>query len=177
MPAAGRISLDAAKKDKLFYLVANVVIVRDDGRCLLLRRSEREAVHPGKWCMPGGKLEWGDLDLANPTRMNGDVIDFEDAVEDLLVREAKEESGVDIGRDLAYVNSVAFIRPDGVPVLLVKFAARYLGGAVALEKGSFTDHAWVTAEESRTMDCIEGIPEELVRASASFAAARETAPA
>ena len=57
MPAE-RISLDRAKSDKLFYVVANVVVWRsDDGRCLLLRRSAQEKVHPGKWCVPGGKLE------------------------------------------------------------------------------------------------------------------------
>jgi 8-oxo-dGTP pyrophosphatase MutT (NUDIX family) len=63
MPA-GRISLDRAKPDKLFYLVANVVIRRpEDGRYLLLQRASDEAVHGGQWCFPGGKLEWSDLDV------------------------------------------------------------------------------------------------------------------
>lgn len=161
MPAV-KISTDHAKRDKLFYFVANVVIVREeDGRCLILRRSEDERVHPGKWCVPGGKLEWDDLDLENPTRRNGDVLDFQDAVEDLLAREAKEEAGVDIDRRLVYVNSVAFVRPDGIPVILVKFAARYKGGEVRLEQGAFTEYAWVDAEEVRSYDCIQGIPSEV----------------
>ena len=47
--------------------------------------------------------------------MNGDVIDFEDAVEDLLIRECKEEASVDINpKNLRYINSVAFVRPDGI---------------------------------------------------------------
>jgi len=168
---AKAIGLDAAKDDKLFYLVANVVVVRGDGRCLILRRSDDEKVHPGKWCVPGGKLEWADLPLERPTRMNGAVLDFEDAVEDLLAREAKEESGVEIGRDLAYVNSVAYVRPDGIPVLLVKFAAPYAGGEVRLELGSFTDHAWVNAEEVKEYDCIRGIPGEVAKASSLIRAA------
>jgi len=53
-----KISLDNAKKDKLFYFVANVIIYRDsDKKCLILKRSETEKVHPNKYCVPGGKLE------------------------------------------------------------------------------------------------------------------------
>ncbi|MDP2641579.1 MAG: NUDIX domain-containing protein [Candidatus Yanofskybacteria bacterium] len=161
MPAE-KISLQNAKEDKLFYFVANVVVYREsDSRCLILKRSEQEKVHPGKYCVPGGKLEWNQLDIAKPTRMNGDVLDFENAVETLLVRETKEEAGIDIEGDLKYMNSVAFIRPDGIPVILVKFAAKYKSGAVELEKGSFSDYAWVNEDEAREYECIQGIPEEI----------------
>jgi len=55
---AENISLDNAKQNKLFYIVANVVIYREsDQRCLILKRSETEKVHPSKYCVPGGKLE------------------------------------------------------------------------------------------------------------------------
>ncbi|MFC1732701.1 NUDIX domain-containing protein [candidate division KSB1 bacterium] len=156
------ISIDKAKKDKLFYFVANVVIYRaEDARCLILKRDEREIAHPGRWAVPGGKYEWKDMPVDKPTRINGDVLDFEDAVEDLLVRESKEEANVDVDTKLHYINSVAFIRPDNVPVMLVKFAARYLGGDVVPEKGGFTDFAWVNAEEIKKYECIDGIPEEV----------------
>jgi 8-oxo-dGTP pyrophosphatase MutT (NUDIX family) len=164
MPAS-HISLGKAKSDKLFYFVANVLVYREsDRRCLLLKRSETETAHPGKWAFPGGKLEWADLDLANPSRLNGEVIDFENAVEDLLARETLEEAGVtiDTGR-FEYINSVAFVRPDGIPVVLLKFAAPYVSGDVAVEEGAFTDHAWASLEELKAYDCIEGIPEEVAK--------------
>ncbi len=161
MPAAA-ISLEKADPSKLLYFVANVVVYREsDGRCLILKRSAREKVHPEKYCVPGGKLEWRDLDVTKPTRLNGDVLDFQDAVEKLLAREAAEEAGIAIHPDLRYVNSVAFVRPDGIPVILVKFAARYAGGDVRLEAGSFTDFAWVNDSEVRSYDCIQGRPEEV----------------
>ena len=139
MPAS-KISLDNAKKNKLFYFVANVVVYReDDGRCLILKRDEREKVHPGRYAVPGGKLEWENLDLKNPTRINGDVLDWENTVEKLLVREVKEEAGIEIGDDLIYINDVVFVRPDEIPVVLVKFAAKYKSGDVKLEQGAFTD--------------------------------------
>ena len=164
MPAE-KISIDNAKKDKLFYFVANVVVYREsDGKCLILKRDPREKAHPGKYAVPGGKLEWQNLDMANPTRMNGEIFDFQDAVEDLLKREVFEEAGIEIHDDLTYINSVAFIRPDETPVVLVKFCAKYKSGDVVLEEGGFTDHRWVNAEEAKQHDCIKGIPEEVEQA-------------
>ncbi|MDD5032040.1 MAG: NUDIX hydrolase [Patescibacteria group bacterium] len=163
MPATG-ISLDKAKKNKLFYFVANVVVYREsDKRCLILKRDEREKVHPGKYAVPGGKLEWEDFDISRPTRINGDSLDFENAVEDLLVRETKEEAGVEIESKLKYINSVAFIRPDGIPVVLVKFAAKYKGGEVKPEVGGFTDYGWVNEDEVEKYDCIKGLKEEVAQ--------------
>lgn len=168
MPAE-KISLQNAKEDKLFYFVANVVVYREsDGRCLILKRSEHEKVNAGKWCVPGGKLEWAQLDITKPTKMNGNVLDFEDAVEELLVRETKEEAGIVIERELRYINSVAFVRPDGIPTILIKFATKHKKGDVVLEDGAFIDHAWVNEEEARKYECIQGIPEEIAKATEIF---------
>lgn len=162
MPA-DKISIVNAKKEKLFYFVANVVVYREeDSRCLILKRSGREKVHPGKYAVPGGKLEWKDFDLLNPTRFNGEVLDFEDSVEDLLKREVLEEAGIEIQDGLTYLNSVAFVRPDEIPVILVKFAAKYKQGEVVLED-AFVDYAWVNADEVKNYDCILGIKEEVIK--------------
>lgn len=161
---AEKISIDEAKKDKLFYFVANVVVYREeDAKCLILKRDEREKVHPGKWAVPGGKLEWKDLPLDKPTRMNGDVIDFENSVEELLKRETMEEANAEIETNLHFINSVTFVRPDGIPVVLVKFAAKYKGGEIVPEKGSFTEYAWVDEKEVKEYDCIQGVHEEVAR--------------
>jgi len=161
MPAK-EISIEKAKKDKLFYFVANAVVYREhDGRCLILKRSAHEKAHPGKWATPGGKMEWVDFDITRPTRMNGDVIDFENSIEDLLRREIKEEAGLEVEDDFRYINSNTFIRPDGIPVVLVKFAVQYRLGEVTIEKESFDDFAWVNQEEAEEYDRIEGIAEEI----------------
>ena len=162
MAKAKKISLKNAKENKLFYFVANIIIFRSkDKRCLILKRHEREIVHPGKYAVPGGKLEWEDLNLKKPTRHNGDVLDFENMISKLLVREAKEEAGVNIEKEIYFINDVTFIRPDGIPVVLVKFAAQYKSGKVKLEKGSFTDYAWVNEKEVKNYSCIEGISREI----------------
>jgi len=161
MPA-DHISIDDAKQDKLFYFVANVIVYRaSDSRCLLLKRDERETTHGGKYGFPGGKLEWNNLDLNAPTRIDGDVLDFEDSIEDLIRRELLEEAGITIDSQLTYINSTTFVRPDGIPVVLVKFAATYKSGEVKLEKGAFTDYAWANEYEVDQYDCIHGIPAEV----------------
>ncbi|KHO54749.1 MAG: NUDIX hydrolase [archaeon GW2011_AR21] len=170
MPAKS-ISLENAKKDKLFYFVANVVIFRDsDKKCLILKRSKSEKVHPGKYAVPGGKLEWKNLDITNPTRLNGEVLDFENSVEELLKREVFEEAGIEIFSELEYINSVAFVRPDEIPVILVKFAARFKSGEVVPEKGAFSGFAWVSEKEVKDFDCILGIPEEVEKTVSIFTA-------
>jgi len=168
MPAT-KISLDNAKKNKLFYFVANVVIYRQsDKKCLILKRDPREIVHPNKYGVPGGKLEWNQMDINHPTRINGDVLDFQDAVEQLLAREAREEAGVEIEKELKYINSVSFVRPDEIPVILIKFAAKYKNGEVVPEPGSFVDFAWVDENEVKDYDCILGISEEVKKAIELF---------
>ena len=163
MPAE-KISIDNAKKNKLFYFVANAVVYREnDKRCLILKRDEREIAHPGKYGTPGGKLEWENLDIKKPTRMNGDIFDFENAVEALLKREVLEEAGIEIQDHFQYINSNAFIRPDETPVVLIKLAVKYKRGEVKPEKGGFTDYAWVNEKEVENYDCIKGIPEEIAK--------------
>ena len=168
---ADKIKLDKAKTDKLFYFVANVVVFREeDGRCLIMKRDKREKVHPSKYAVLGGKLEWKDLDIDNPTRINGDVLDYENAIEDLLKREVFEEAGIEIENNLQYINSVAFIRPDGTPVVMVKFAAKYAGGEVVLEPGGFTEYQWVDGKEVMKYECIDGIQKEVKRTIELFTA-------
>lgn len=163
MPA-DKVSVEHAKPDKLFYFVCTVIpFRREDGRCLILKRDEREKVHPGMWGVPGGKLEHGDLDLANPSRLNGDVADFEGKVADLLRREAHEEAGITLGDDFRLLGDIVFVRPDRIPVVMLQFGAEYAGGEVVLEEGAFTDSAWVTAEEVQQYDCIDGIQSEVTK--------------
>ncbi len=164
MPAT-KISIEKAKSDKLFYFVANALIYREnDSRCLILKRSEREIAHPGRYGVCGGKLEWKDLPRETPDHINGDILDYNDAIEKLIYREAKEESGVEIYSEIKYMNSKAFIRPDGVPVIMVKFSAKYKSGEVIPEEGAFTDFAWVNEEEVKDYPCIDGIAQEVIDA-------------
>src|SRR4051812_2620229 len=112
-----QISLEKAKQHKLFYFVVTGTIYNPKlKKCLILQRSKKEIAHPGLWGVTGGKLEWADLENNPPTRQNFDILDWEGLVEKLIVREAKEESGLDV-EDPRYLDSVVFLRPDKVPVV------------------------------------------------------------
>ena len=162
------ITLDKAKPGKLFYVVATGIVYRD-GRCLLLQRSKTETAHGGKWGPVGGKLEHKDLLATPPTRMNGDVVDWEHMVEDLLRREAKEECGLDVS-DSRYLDSVVFRRPDGVPVVCMKFACRGSAGDVVFP-AEFDASAWVDASTVDDLDCILGVPDEVKKTIEVFSRA------
>lgn len=161
------ISLDNAKPNKLFYFVATSVIYHPRlKKCLILQRSRTEKVHPLVWGVTGGKMEWEDL-LANKiTRMNIDVPNWEGLVETLVKREAKEESGLVVG-DLHYLEDVVFLRPDKVPVVCIKFAAKYKSGKVKMAP-EFEDYAWVNERELKKFHHMDGIDREVKRTMAIF---------
>ena len=72
-----------------------------------------------------------------------------------------EEAGIEIKGPLHYINNVAYVRPDGIPTLLIKFAAQYQSGEVAVEQSSFTGYTWANAQEAAALPCIAGIAEEV----------------
>lgn len=162
-----KISLKNAKQEKLFYFVVTGVIFRSsDRRCLILKRSKNEVTHPELWGVVGGKLEWQDLKEGKITRWNFDVPNWEEAIEDLLYREAEEESGLKV-QDPRYLTSVAFVRPDGIPAICPKFALRYKSGKVK-PAPEFEDSAWVNEKEIKTYKLIKGIDKEIAMTIAAY---------
>ncbi|MDP3733595.1 MAG: NUDIX domain-containing protein [Nanoarchaeota archaeon] len=143
------------KPEKAHYVVATAIVIKD-GKYLLLKRAPRETAYPGKWSVPGGKLERKDYEQKPK--------DSEDAWyhigEKLVQREVMEEAGIAI-KDVKYATSLTFIRPDNIPVVVLSYFADYDHGEVTLQDQSHTDYAWVTVEEAKDYDLIPGIYEEL----------------
>ncbi len=155
-----KISLDKAKSEKLFYFVVTGIIYHPKlEKCLILQRSSKETAHPGLWGVIGGKLEWKDLQNTPPSRQNFDITDWEGMVEQLIAREAFEESGLKVG-DAHYLDSVVYLRPDNVPVVCCKFAVRYKSGKVKIAP-EFDGYAWVDARTVKTHKTIQGIDKEV----------------
>jgi len=94
----------------IYYLGQKVVagaIVVEDGRVLLTRR----AIHPafGKWTFPGGYVDWGET------------------VDGAAVRETLEETGLTVKLE----RLVGVYSYPGTPTVIVVYAARMTGGALA----------------------------------------------
>ncbi len=143
------------KPEKAHYVVATAIIIKD-GKYLLLKRSPHETAYPNMWTVPGGKLERKDYE-SKPK-------DSEDAWyevgERLVEREVMEEAGIKI-KDIRYATSLAFIRPDNIPVVIISYFAHHAEGEVTLKDAGLVESAWVSLEEAKGYDLIPGIYEEI----------------
>ena len=141
-------------EDKAHYLAITVIIVKD-GKYLITKRADWEKNMPGKWTVPGGKLEKSDyINTPKDTSEH-----WYNIFEKVAKREVKEEVNLDINH-IGYVTSLAFIGNKNIPFIVVSLYADWAGGEVKLED-SMTEFAWISADEVSKYDLIEGIDEEI----------------
>ena len=141
-------------KNQAHYVTATVILVRE-GKFLIAKRADWEKAFPGKWTVPGGKLEVLDYVL----REKDTGSHWYNVIEDLSKREVKEEVGLDI-KNLDYVTSLVYIRSDKIPSSIIILWAESIEGDVRL-CNALTEYKWVSLEEAKGYDLIEGIYEEL----------------
>ena len=139
---------------RLHFVVATAIIIKD-GRFLIAKRAPHEKAYPNKWTVPGGKLVLNEYQAMPKTTNDAwyGIIDW------LLRKEIKEETNFEIHRPY-YLTDLTFVRPDGYPVVTLSYWARYKNGEIKLCK-DLTEHAWVTVEEAKVYDLIEGIWDEI----------------
>ena len=142
-------------RQKELHRVASTAIIRKHGKYLILRRNPNKKVFPGRWTVPGGGLETDDY--VNTPKTTTDAWYF--AVENSLRREIKEETGLGVGK-MEYLLDLVFIRPDNIPVVTLSYYCDYKSGEVKLNEEN-TDSKWVSAEEAKNYDLIEGILTEI----------------
>ena len=80
--------------------------------------------------------------------------------EKVLQKEIKEETNLQI-KNINYVSSLVFIRPNGYSTIIVSMSGEFLNGEIKLQEDELTDYAWVTLEEAKNYDLIENIYEQL----------------
>ncbi len=139
--------------------VAITAIIVKDGKFLITRRSPKKKRFPGKWTVPGGKMETSDyLKLPKDTEFY-----WYNVLEKTLRREVKEEVGIDID-NIEYVTSLATVHNDGSPSLVISCVADYAGGDITLQLDESDEHAWVDLDEAKGYDLLDGIYDELIMA-------------
>src|ERR1700722_12002312 len=139
----------------LFEVVVTAIVVRD-GRFLIMRRSKNKKRFPGRWTVPGGHLETADF--ASAPKDSAEY--WYNVLEKALRREVREEAGIEI-EHIEYVTSLATVHDDKAPSLVVSCLAEYAGGEVVLQTEETDQFAWVTLDEARGYDLIDGIYDEL----------------
>jgi 8-oxo-dGTP pyrophosphatase MutT (NUDIX family) len=140
--------------EKAHYIVVTGIILKN-ARFLITKRAPTEKAFPNKWTVPGGKLELTDY----AKRPKDTSSHWYNIFENLLKREVMEETGLKI-KNIRYLTSLSYIRSDGIPTLIASFFADHQEGEVKLCP-ALTEHAWVTLEEAKNYDLIDGIYEEL----------------
>lgn len=103
------------------YVVAGVV-VKQNGKYLMVQEKKPEA--NGLWNLPAGRLEEGET------------------IEELAVREAKEESGYDV----ELIRRLAIFNESGNVACKHAFLAKIVGGELRVPE-DMLDVKWFTYEE------------------------------
>lgn len=140
--------------EKAHYVVATCILVRD-GKYLIAKRAPTEKAFPNLWTVPGGTLESKDY----KTRPFDTSCQWYNIFEDVCRREVEEEVGIKVSK-IKYLTSLVFIRPDNIPTVIASMFAHTECEAVRLSE-ELTQHAWVTLEEAKNYELIDGIYEEL----------------
>ena len=140
---------------ELHRIVTTVIIYNDDGQFLITKRSPDKKAYPNKWTVPGGGLTIDDY--INTPKTTGDAWYY--ALTESMHRELKEETNVIIDK-VRYLLDTTFIRPDNIPVIILSYYAHYVSGEIKLDEDSVA-FAWITPEEAKHYDLIEGIAEEI----------------
>ncbi|MFH1175623.1 MAG: NUDIX domain-containing protein [bacterium] len=142
-------------QNKELHRITATAIIHKDGKYLITRRALNKKAFPGKWTVPGGGLETDDYTNipANKSGLWYNVVDK------ALRREIKEEVNLEVGK-LDYLLDIAFIRPDGIPAIILSYYAPYKTGEVKLDNDSI-EYVWVSFEEAKNYDLIDGILEEI----------------
>lgn len=141
--------------DKELHRVTSTCIIHKDGKYLLIQRSLSKKAFPGKWTVPGGGLmtdDYVNLPASGAGQWYGAIVNS-------LRREVREETNLEVGK-LNFLVDIAFMRPDGVPVVVLSYFADHQSGEIKLDEDSI-NHVWVTYEEAKNYDLIEGIIDEI----------------
>ena len=147
--------------NKLLHEIVITAIIQKKCKYLITKRSPNKKRFPGMWTVPGGKLEVSDyINMPKETEHY-----WYNVLEKVLAREVMEEVGLEI-ENVRSVTSLATIHKDGAPSLVISCLADYKGGKVKLQKEETDKCEWVSVEEAKDYELIDGIYDEIVMADA-----------
>ena len=140
---------------RLHFVVITGIVVKD-GKFLIVKRAAHEKAFPNMWTVPGGKFVYSEY---SKLPYKTDFPQWYNVADWVLKKEIKEEANVEIEKP-EYLCDIVFVRPDGFPVVTLSYWAHYKSGEAKPGK-DLTDAVWVTLEEAKKYDLIDGIWDEI----------------
>ncbi len=99
--------------NKIYSVIVNAIVYKDN-KVLISQRSFEEEHEPGKWTIPGGKVENEETEE--------EVFNI---VEKTIKKEVMEEVGVEIEDEVLLVENNTFRRSNGQMVLALIFLCKW----------------------------------------------------
>lgn len=97
------------------HLILVNAVVEKKGKILVSQRSFEEVHEPGKWTIPGGKVERSKIEEWN-------------VIENTLKKETLEETGIKIHNQVKLITNNTFIRSTGQHVVCLVFLCKWKSG-------------------------------------------------
>ena len=115
---------------------AHALIINDQNKVLITKRSESDGYMPLLWDLPGGSIEIGET------------------VEEALIREVKEETNIDIlPVKPVYVHTDLSFIPHNHNIQIV-YKCVCNGGDILLDPEEHVDYQWVEYNDIPKYKCI-----------------------
>ena len=125
--------------ERKFGVATKAIIRNDDGKYLVLYKSETEEISPNEIDIPGGRMKFGEN------------------AEESLMREIEEEIGINI--EIIKPSRVWGFVKDNLHLVGITFLAKYIDGEFKLS-GEHTKHEWIDKETIITGEYPKWIKEE-----------------
>jgi len=108
--------------------VVSACLIKKNNKYLLVQEAQPKAY--GLWNLPAGHVDKGET------------------IHDAAIREAKEETGYDVG----LLKEVAVLHEEAISAVKHVFSADVTGGEILLKNDEILDVKWLTFEEIKTIN-------------------------
>lgn len=138
---------------EVHHVIVNAVVEKN-GQVLVSQRSFEEAHEPGKWTVPGGKVEMTSGDVWN-------------VLETTCAKEVAEETGVKISEKMELLTDNTFIHSSGQHAIALVFLCHWQSGEPqALE--DTVSAKWLSKEELGSLKFAPNVKTYITKAFAAL---------
>ena len=115
--------------EKYLFSVPQKALIEQNGKILIIKRSEKTKAYPGHWDFPGGKLEHGE------------------EPEEGLEREVMEETNLEVkvGEPL-----FSYLESKNAFAYIIVYRCKFLGGKIKLSH-EHSEYKWVTKSKLKKL--------------------------